>query len=195
MTHHFELEDAPGYLARFPLLAGKAPIARGEYSIVYEGTRPETILKLTVDSISADFATSFGQQSGLCRVVENHGAMACNDHGEAHLLEMDKLVEIDWDKHRAMWFERDTVMAAVRYRVAASESNNGSTTCQICHANAMEELSLCTMFSETIRSAFKTISEYLRTTSHDVLLDLCNPSNYMTDGISLIVTDPIIPVH
>lgn len=195
MSHHFELEDAPGYLAHFPVLQGKAQVARGEYAVVFDGTRPETILKLTSDGISAEFAKVFGQQNGLCQVVKDHGSMECAEHGHVHLIEMTRLEVLDWYKHESMWLERDVVMAAVRFRVAVSEKDNGVIPCQHCHANAMEELSNMPIFSDTIRSAFKAISEYLRTTDADVLLDLGNPDNYMTDGNRLYITDPIIPVH
>lgn len=193
MSHHFELEDVPGYLAHFPVLAGKAQIAQGEYSVVFEGTKPDTVLKLTCDSISASFAKKHGSPT-FCPVLECHGSMHSNDHGDVMLIELPRLRPITWDNDRKMFMERDMVMAAAKYLIAESETFNGIVDCQQCHASALEDLADSGIVSHSIRQGLVTLSKWLRTTMHDVMIDICNPDNYMTDGRSLIITDPINPV-
>lgn len=193
MSHFFELEDAPDYLAHFPVLKDKVVIGQGEYSVVFEGTRPDTVLKLTCDAISASFARQHGNPT-FCPVLEFHGEMQSQDHPVITLLELPRLRELTWDGDRSMFMERDMVMAAAKYLIADSEQFNGIVDCQQCHAGALEELADSGIVSPSIRQALIILAKWLRRTVHDVLIDICNPNNYMTDGKSLIITDPINPV-
>lgn len=193
VSHHFELEDVPSYLGRFPVLKDKAVIARGEYSIVFEGTRSDTVLKLTCDHISASFARKHGNPT-FCPVLEFHGELESFDHKSVVLLELPRLREVSWCEDRKMFMERDMVMAAAKYLIAESEQFNGIVDCQQCHAGALEDLADSGIVSPSIRQGLTTLANWLRQTTHDVMIDLCNPDNFMTDGRTLIITDPINPV-
>ncbi|UKL15000.1 hypothetical protein hairong_095 [Pseudomonas phage hairong] len=193
MSHHFELEDVPNYLGRFPVLKDKAVIAQGEYSVIFEGTRPDTVLKLTCDHISASFARQHGSPT-FCPVLEYHGQMDSADHGPVVLLELPRLRELSWDADRKMFMERDMVMAAAKFLIAESEQFNGIVDCQQCHASALEDLADSGIVSSSVRQGLNTLAVWLRRTAHDVMVDICNPNNFMTDGKHLIITDPINPV-
>lgn len=189
---YFELEDAPGYLDAFPVLADKEVIGKGEFSVVYDGTRPDTVLKLTCDAAYVQFIKQSAGRPGLPAFVRQIGTMKCRDHGSIYLIEIPRLhVVLD----ETMMLERDAVIAAITYSVAKSERFNGIVPCQECHAGALQELSMCGVFSYAIRQALAAIARFMRKTKHDVLVDLRNPDNFMTDGKSLIITDPLLMVN
>lgn len=192
MNCYFELEDAPGYLDAFPVLLDRKIVGAGEFSVVYEGTKPDTVLKLTCDTAYVDFITEHAGTPGLPKYIKRRGSMKTPAHGKIHLLEIPRLNLLT---DEGMMMERDVLMRAVEYRVLLSERFNGIIPCQECHASALIELSLCKIFSSGVRSALAAIAAFLRKTPHDVLIDLGNPDNYMTDGRSLIITDPLLMVN
>lgn len=192
MTCYFELEDAPGYLGAFPVLLDRKQIGAGEFSVVYEGTKPDTVLKLTCDAAYVDFIRSHAGTPGLPKFVKHRGKMKTPTHGLVHLIEIPRLMALS---DEGMILEREAIMSAVTFRVQASERFNGIVACQECHASALHELSLCQIFSAGMRAALAAIAAFLRATTHDVLIDLTNPDNYMTDGRQMIITDPLLMVN
>lgn len=189
---YFELVDAPGYLDAFPVLADREVIGKGEFSVVYAGDSPTTVLKLTCDTAYVQFIRQNAGKPGLPATFKLLGKMQCRDHGTIYLIEIPRLsVVLD----ETMMLERDAVIAAITYSVAKSERFNGIIPCQECHAGALQELSMCGVFSYAIRQALAAIARFMRKTKHDVLVDLRNPDNFMTDGKSLIITDPLLMVN
>lgn len=192
MSCYFELEDAPGYLDAFPVLADKEVIGKGEFSVVYQGARPDSVLKLTCDAAYVEFIRQVAGQPGLPSFVRYYGRMQVPIYGYVHLIEIPRLSLVIDENMR---LEREAVMSAIAFRLSVNEQFNGIITCQECHADALTELSLCQHFSKAIRAALAVIAAWLRKTKHDVLLDLGNPDNYMTDGRSLIITDPAMMIE
>lgn len=197
MSHHFELEDVPGYLARFPVLRGKAQIGRGEYSIVFEGCCPNTVLKLTADFTTVDFLLQGRLQgcSGIVEFVEYHGCLDSPDHPQGvHLVELKRLQVIDPCDHRPLYWERESIIATIRHRILESDRFEGIIPAQERHAGALQELSLSNLFSDSTSKALHCVAQFMRGSPADLLHDLCNPANYMTDGSRLIITDPLVTV-
>ncbi|MEG0063057.1 MAG: hypothetical protein RR740_00490 [Pseudomonas sp.] len=196
MSHHFELEDAPDYLAHFPVLVGKAQLGRGEFSIVFESDHPDTVLKLTCDAATVNFLMMGHPhvKEGLVEVVKYHGDMPCCEHGQVFLIELKRLHRIEPDTHRDLYYERESVMAAIRHRIIQSDRLEGVVDAQQRYAGAIQELALSRLFSSNINKALVWIATFLRSSPLDLLHDLCNPDNYMTDGTRLIITDPLICV-
>lgn len=196
LSHHFELEDAPGYLAHFPVLAGKAQIGQGEFSVVFESGHPETVLKLTCDEATVDFLMMGHphRREGLVEVVKHHGEMPSSEHGRVFLIELKRLSRVEPDTHRDLYYERESVIAAIRHRIIQSDRFEGVIDAQQRYAGAIHELALSKLFSSSINRALVWIATFLRSSPLDLLHDLCNPENYMTDGTRLIITDPLICV-
>lgn len=197
MSHHFELEDAPGYLARFPVLFDKQILGQGEYSVVFEGTGSDTVLKLTVDETIVQFLL-MGRMNGcdgIVEFIEYHGCIESEDHpGGVHLVELKRLKEINPSDHRSLHWERESIISTIRHRVFQSERFEGFEPAQERAAGALHELACSHLFSDSVSSALRCISEFMRSSTADLMHDLCNPANYMTDGTRLIITDPLVTI-
>jgi hypothetical protein len=197
LSHNFELEDAPGYLARFPELRGKAQLGRGEYSVVFEGHCPNTVFKLTVDETTVNFLLGGRLKGcdGIVEFIEYHGFMESSEHPQGvHLVELRRLQEIEVDTHRNLFCERASVIAAIRHRIMESDRFEGIIPAQERHAGALQELAASNLFSRSISRALEWIANFMKSSPLDLLHDLCNPANYMTDGVRLIITDPLVTV-
>ena len=176
LSHNFELEDAPDYLVQFPVLRGKAQLGRGEYSVVFEGCRLKGC-------------------DGIVEFIEYHGYMHSEEHQNGvHLVELRRLQPIDVATHTNLYWERESVMAAVRHRNMESDRFEGIIPAQDRYAGALQELSTSNLFSAAISKALAWIAAFMKSSSIDLLHDLCNPENYMTDGTRLIITDPLVTV-
>lgn len=190
----FRPADLSYFIEKFPDLAGKAIIGKGCFSYVFEGNHPDTVLKLTCDMVYRDFILSKGSKVGLPKLFKNCGTIESTEFGSVSLLEIGRLTPLDkWD-HERMVLERDAVSSAIEFKVAMSEIDTGMMPCQVAHAMALRDIRRTSMFSPAVGSALTAISQFMEETEHDVLLDLRNPANYMTDGKSLIITDPLIMV-
>lgn len=86
---------------RHPLLEGKKPIGRGVFSAVFEGTRKNTVLKLTVDDIGYwlfnDWAVGVNHRH-FPRIIKSHQDIGSVKLGgkdfPLYLFEMEKLEKI-----------------------------------------------------------------------------------------------------
>lgn len=194
---HFELEDVPGYLARFPELKGKAQLGRGEFSVVFEGSCPNTVLKLTADETTVNLLLlgRIKGCDGIVEFIEYHGFMDSPEHpGGVHLIELKRLQVLEPDTHRSLYYERESIMATIRHRIMESDRFEGILPAQERHAGALQELAASNLFSSHISKALEWIASFMRASTLDLLHDLCNPANYMTDGHKLIITDPLVTV-
>lgn len=194
---HFELEDVPGYLARFPELKGKAQLGRGEFSVVFEGSCPNTVLKLTADETTVNLLLlgRIKGCDGIVEFIEYHGFMDSSEHPKGvHLIELKRLQNIDPCDHRSLYYERESIIATIRHRILESDRFEGILPAQERHAGALQELALSNLFGHSISRALEWIANFMRASTLDLLHDLCNPANYMTDGKRLIITDPIVTV-
>lgn len=194
---HFELEDVPGYLARFPELKGKAQLGRGEFSVVFEGSCPNTVLKLTVDETTVNLLLlgRIKGCDGIVEFIEYHGFMDSPEHPDGvHLIELKRLQVLEPDTHRSLYYERESIMATIRHRIMESDRFEGILPAQERHAGALQELAASNLFSSHISKALEWIASFMRASTLDLLHDLCNPANYMTDGHKLIITDPLVTV-
>lgn len=190
----FTEEDAYGVEHLFPILFGKKEIGTGCYSRAFEGTTPDTVLKLTVDQPYYDFIRLHGSGEGIPKLHKDWGTADDEVHGQLYLVEIQRLMPLKrWD-HENLILERDAIIGSVGYRVAMSELIDDGLPCQTGHANALDEVRDTRMFSEPIAEALTSIGQYLRTSDHDLLLDLSNPDNFMTDGTRLYITDPFLMV-
>lgn len=193
----FELEDAPGYLERFPELRGKAPLGRGEFSIVFEGSCQNTVYKLTVDETTVNLLLLGRIQGcdGLVEFIEYLGHMESPEHPQGvHLVELQRLETIDPDIHSTLYYERESVMAAIRHRIVESDRHIGVMQAQERYASALQELAISNLFSDSISKALMWIANFMNASTLDLVHDLYNPANYMTDGKKLIITDPLLTV-
>lgn len=77
MKKALRLDDyAIKQLRTLPELAGKNPIGRGVFSAVFDGSRPDTVFKLTVDSVGYWFlncAAARVEGKHFPKVIKNHG--------------------------------------------------------------------------------------------------------------------------
>lgn len=197
MSHTFELEDAPDYLERFPELRGKAQIGRGEFSIVFEGPCENTVYKLTVDETTVNLLLLGRIQGcdGMVEFIEYLGCLSSSEHPQGvHLVELKRLESIDREIHSALYYERESVMATIRHRIMESDRYIGVIPAQERHAGALKELALSNLFSASISKALMWIANFMESSTADLMHDLCNPANYMTDGHRLIITDPLVTI-
>jgi len=194
VSHVFKLTDAPGYLAHFPVLKGRNKVGRGQFSVVFEGTQANTVLKLTSDAVYVDFLRHKAGTPGLPELVHDYGSMPSPEHQSVFLVELTKLYPLHkWD-HAELILERNALANAVDYKLALNELYCPMAPCQQMHALALLEVQSTGLFSPAASAALGAIADYLDATDHDVLLDLANLTNYMTDGSRLIITDPLVMV-
>lgn len=180
-------------IEKFPVLAGKQIVGRGCYSIVYECT-DNTVLKLTCDPVYPDFVRLKSGVPGVPKLVNDYGSFDCHDYGQISLLEVVKLRPLDkWD-NETMVLESRAVASAVDFRLAARELGEKPELGKFSHARALKDLTASRMFSASVSWALLAISDYIEKSDQDVLLDLQNPANFMTDGTNLVISDPLIPV-
>lgn len=190
----FALEDEPCFAQRFPVLHAKKVIGEGVFSCVFEGTTPETVLKLTVDEAYYRFILEHGHGNGIPRLIKDWGSVDNEVHGALYLVEIQKLIALKrWD-HDDLILERDAVIGFVGYKVAMNEQIMQPVSCQHGHARALDEVREADMFSPSVSHAMTAIAAFLRSSDLDLLLDLSNPENYMTDGKQLFITDPLLLV-
>lgn len=187
----FFIQDLAFYRSKFPILAGKQIIGDGCFSYVFKGTEKSTVLKLTCDSVYAEFIRLKGGEFGIPRLMNDYGSVYTELYGEVFLFEIERLRPLSkWD-HDGMILERDAISSAISYKVALSEIESGMMPCQVAHAAALDEVRMSGIFSDSASSALSAIAEYMKVTDLDVLLDLQNPDNFMTNGRHLIITDPL----
>lgn len=94
---HWEVKSA----LRHPLLEGKKPIGRGCFSAIFEGTRKNTVLKLTVDDIGYWLFNCWAtkvEHRHFPRIIDRHGDIGTvklrgTDY-PLFLFEMEKLEKI-----------------------------------------------------------------------------------------------------
>lgn len=190
----FHLADFVLYLEKFPCLAGKPVIGAGCFSYVFASDSEDTVLKLTCDPVFSEFIRLKGGAAGLPQLVLDHGSIESSEFGMVSLFELERLSPLDrWD-HERMLLEREALSKMVSFKVAMSEMVNGFMPTQVAHAYALREIASTMMFSTTIRAALSNIADYMEHTKLDVLLDLGNPNNYMTNGRELVITDPLMLV-
>lgn len=94
---HWEVKN----VLRHPLLEGKKPIGRGCFSAIFEGTRKNTVLKLTVDDIGYWLLNCWAtkvEHKHFPRIVDRHGDIGTVKLGGTDyplfLFEMEKLEKI-----------------------------------------------------------------------------------------------------
>lgn len=165
--------------------------------MVFEGSEPDTVLKLTVDETTVGFLIGSRVQGciGLVEFISYHGYMDSREHPQGvHLVELKRLQAVEADTHRAMYWERESVIATIRHRVMESCRYEGIMPAQERQAGALQELSLSNLFSESISKALAFIAAFMKTSPLDLMHDLLNPANYMTDGHRLIITDPLVTI-
>lgn len=189
--------DVPDYLAQFPVLKGKEQIGNGEFSVVFEGSCPNTVLKLTADYTTVNLLL-LGRVKGcdgIVEFIEYHGCIDSPEHPDGvHLIELKRLQNICPSDHRPLYWERESIIATIRHRILESDRYEGILPAQERHAGALQELALSNLFSHPISNALEWIANFMRASTLDLLHDLCNPANYMTDGHRLIITDPLVTV-
>lgn len=113
--------DVKNVLSQIPELQGKKPIARGAFSAIYEGTRKNTVIKVTVDD-SAYYMLNDGcvgiQHKHLPRVIKNHGEVGSVrvNHMErgVFMYEVEKLEKLKGgtDARKVACMLSDTVVSA-----------------------------------------------------------------------------------
>lgn len=191
----FHLADFVMYTEKFPCLVDKKIIGNGCYSYVFEGETPNTVLKLTCDPVYAEYMRLKSGQPGVGKIVHDYGSIESNELGQVSLFAIERLSHLRKWYHDNLILERDALLNTVQFKIAMSEIDTGMMPCQVAHAMALEEIRASRMFSNSVGSALSAISDYMQQTEFDVLLDLGNPDNYMTDGRQLIITDPLMLVH
>lgn len=180
------------YTKAFPVLAGKALCGQGCYSAVFDNG--DSVLKLTCDHVYRDFICSCSGSPGVPKLIKDHGFIEDEEFGIVHLLEIEKLTPLDkWD-HESLVLESKAIAQAIEYRVAARELGESPEYGNKALVNAVKDVIGSQMFSRPIMWALSSICKFIEKSGHDVLFDLKNPANFMTNGKHLIISDPLIPV-
>lgn len=165
---------------RRPELTGKKPIARGTFSAVFEGSRPDTVFKMTVDSVgywllNCQAARVEGRH--FPTVVKNH-----RDIGETavggkkfpiYLFEMERLTKLQIGS------------AARKTALKISKAVGWGTASQ-----ALKWLADADGLSETLREAVLDVQQFANY-YENAHLDM-HMANFMQrpDG-ELVITDPL----
>lgn len=186
-------EDLSDLHIHFPMLKDKAVLGKGVFSRVYEGSKPDTCYKLTMDAVYCRFMKQYGNVPGIPRLHRFCGDIPSPVHDRLYLLEIQRLMPLrKWD-HERLILERNALMHLVDYRVDVNEREVRTLVDwpgRLRHAAALTECRDIGIFSESIRSALTAIALFMTEEGDDLLLDLMNPQNYMTDGQDLYITDP-----
>lgn len=187
----FNPADLSLYIEKFPVLQDKTEIGQGCYSAVFDNNG--TVLKLTCDTVYKDFLCAHTGTPGVPKLIKYHGE-AVVENELVYLLEVEKLSRLDkWD-HEAMMLESEALSRALNYRIAAYELAENPTLGNAAFAKAIGDVIASRMFSTPVMWALSAISKFVTNYGTDTVLDL-HPSNFMTNGKNLVISDPLIPVH
>lgn len=187
---------APGVkrARQLPQLKGKKPIGRGTFSALFDGERPDTVLKLTVDSTSywmSNCCAAGCAGPHFPRVVRNH-----RDVGEVtvrgvtypiFLYEVERLERLKTGGE-----------AARQFRVFKSIAKQATTACSsIPNREAapavmemMADLAAKADLPGSLRHAISDLSNFVRAYD-DVFIDI-HRANVMQDSEgTLVINDPV----
>lgn len=177
---------------RHPLLEGKKIIGRGVFSVVFEGSRKNTVLKMTCDDIGYwafnDYALRV-QHRHFPRIVESHG-----DIGEIrikglgrsiYLFEMERL-----EKLQAGSDAKRLARLISKVGNATSARTAGHWTEHLRAATLLQQMAKDSTLPRSVRNALADLCRFC----HDYpggTLDM-HGCNFMQRGNGeLVMTDPI----
>ena len=167
-------------------IKGKKPIGRGAFSLVFDGSKPSTVYKLTVDRIgywmlNCDAAKVEGKhfpkvhksfsEVGETRIKGEEFAI--------YLFEMERLQPIR--RGQAAYREAQNIMEATfwgNYRYSTDNRINN-----ILHSKVE--------FSKSIRKALKDLERFALDYNNDMELDLHNGNFMQRKNGTLVITDPM----
>ncbi len=189
-------DPAVKMIRRMPELAGKRPIGRGVFSAVFDGTRPDTVLKLTVDSRSYGLSND-----GCVRCDGPHFPRVVNNFGEVgeSIIRQEEYPIYLYEVERLSKLQAGSV-AAKQARALLNASIRASGRAPYSPRSEHTALSIATALvdeandDETIPVSLHTALEDLRDwigCHDDISIDL-HRGNLMQDSAGvLVINDPI----
>lgn len=177
---------------RHPLIAGKKPIGRGVFSAVFEGTRKNTVLKMTCDDIGYWMLNDpyVGvKHRHFPKVVESHGEIGTMTIGrEEHtiyLFEMEKLNRLETGSEAKRLSRQITMTGnSASYNIEGSWRSCSRTAAVL--ANMVEDKAL----PKSIRNALTQLCDFCHNISGGTL-DMHGGNFMQRDNGELVMTDPL----
>ncbi|KON79462.1 hypothetical protein PA01_13110 [Azoarcus sp. PA01] len=177
----------PDPVPQHPLLAGRAEIGRGEYSIVLDHEDGKRVYKIASSPADVFLLTAVDRPRGIHfpLVFADHGVIGRAGSGfPLHLFEMERLYPLRGDTPAASLAARLTAL----YRAAcAQRSELGADMGRLAlYHLAVEEPAL----GASLAGALKALSDFVE--AYGVLPDLLSDDNLMMrDDGTLVFSDPV----
>ena len=175
-----------------PLLAGRKVIGRGAFSLVFEGTKKNTVLKLTVDSCNYFMLNCWAyrvEHRHFPRVVERHGdidVVRINGHDyPLFLFEIEKLQHLErgTDSYRLARLLRQSANTASSGVLWKMEEDVRAT---VTLGSMMKDAAL----PRSVRNALGQLEEFC-SNYEDFGLDLHMGNMMQRKNGELVLTDPL----
>lgn len=185
---HCEVKSA----LRHPLLEGKKPIGRGCFSAIFEGTRKNTVLKLTVDDIGYWLFNCWAakvEHRHFPRIIDSHGDIGTVKLGGTDyplfLFEMEKLEKI---QHGT-----DTKRLAMKIQDTARTASNKACLWMrddLRSAMMVQHMMQDTALPRSIRNALGQLENFC-CNYPDGQMDLHINNMMQRKNGDLVITDPL----
>ena len=177
----------PDAIPAHPLLAGRAEIGRGEYSIVLDHPGPERVYKVISSPADLFLYTADDRPQGqhFPRVFTSHGVIGRAASGYPfHLLEVERLYPLDTDSHAA---ELAATLIDVYWSACQQWKQLGPDMGRIALYHLTKNPPA---IDPGILDAVTQLSDFVE--AYEVLPDILNANNLMMrkDG-TLVFSDPV----
>lgn len=192
MSVYLQLRD-PGVMRalRHPALKGLPRLARGAFCAVYD--KGDTVLKLTCDPVSYEFAAGFARPLGdhFPQLVDDFDRVGETRAGDPlYLFEVEKLQPIRRETPREVKLSAGRLCESVdvtwsKYRWSARKGENDC----IASYRALQEVAADTTVPETMREALGELALFAG--CHDAVIDF-HQANVMLRGDMIVLNDVVV---
>lgn len=172
---------------KHPLLQGKKRLGRGVFSLVFEGSRPDTVYKMTVDNynylvLNGNAATD---NEHFPTVVNDHCRIGetsiCNQSYPIYLYEMERLEKL----------RNNTAPNKLASTIA--HFSESSPHCWTKSSDILGFLSQCDSLPNSVRNAFSSLCDWCDThRPKSMCLDLHRGNFMQRPGGELVMVDPVM---
>lgn len=188
MTLAFNLNDGQMRdLRQLPELKGKKLIGRGMFSAVFEGSTPDTVLKMTVDSVGfwlLNCCAAGVSGEHFPEVVKNHHDVGVVKVGKVefpvYLFEMERLVKL----------KVDSAAKKLARKISTSQLKISRASWSSDVTGQLKELANVAKLPETLRQAIRDVENFA-SNYPKAQLDMHMGNFMQRENGDLVITDPM----
>lgn len=192
MSLAFNLNDwAMRDLRQLPELKDKKLIGRGMFSAVFEGSRPDTVLKMTVDSVGywlLNCCAAGVSGDHFPRVIKNHHDIGVVDVGKTefpvYLFEMERLVKL----------KVGSATRKLARKISTSQLKISRASWSSDVTGQLGELANVAKLPETLRQAIRDVESFA-SNYPNAQLDMHMGNFMQRENGDLVITDPLFDVE